>query len=153
MTGFFAEPLLKRDQSKYLYLATLFTYTVSSFLVSLNTTFQWLASYMAVVGFLHGLSVSLSFIVTLEIVGIAAYPEACGLIIFVSSISWTIGPPLAGSFSACNIRVREIKKQLQKEPYIPLKIRYFRVCQDTFNSWCNVSKREAFHQQCRTIFV
>ena len=122
IAGLFTRPLLKRDQSKYLCLATLFMYTVSSFLLSLNTTFQWLASYMAVVGFWHGIAVSLLYIVTFEIVGNAAYPAACGLVIFLSSISWTIGPPLGGSFSLRNICVRPIKKNYKKNPtknYLP----------------------------------
>ena len=114
IAGRLAEPRLRRDQNKYLYLATMFTFTVSSFLVSLNTTFQWLASYMAVVGFLHGLAISLSYIVTLEIVGNAAYPAACGLFCCVGAFSWTAGPPLADSFTSLHFCTRELTKKKQK---------------------------------------
>ena len=97
ISGPLAQLFLKRDQSKYLELVTLFAYSVSSFLVSLNTSFQWLSFYMALIGFLQGVAANMFYIVTLEIVGVASYPTVCGFFISLCAISWTIGPPLAGT--------------------------------------------------------
>lgn len=96
VSGSLAEPLLRRDMCKHLYFATLFAYSLSSFLVSLNPVFQYLIAYMVFVGFLQGLVESLFFLVNLEIAGMNAYRTACGFTLALTSVSMTTGPPLAG---------------------------------------------------------
>ena len=96
ISGPLAEPLLRRDMCKHLYFATIFAYSLSSFLVSLNPVFDCLIAYMVFVGFLQGLVESLFFLVNLEIAGMNSYTTACGFTLALTSISMTTGPPLAG---------------------------------------------------------
>jgi MFS family permease len=96
VSGSLAEPLLRRDMCKNLYLVTLFAYSLSSLLVSFNPVFEYLVAYMVFVGFLQGLVESLFFLVNLEIAGKNGYRAACGFTLALTSVSMTTGPPLAG---------------------------------------------------------
>lgn len=96
ISGPLTKPLLRRDRCKYLFLTCLFLYSLSSFLVSLTIKFEYLMSYMVFIGLLNGTMTNLFFLVTLEVVGLAGYPTACGINLAICGLSYTTGPPLAG---------------------------------------------------------
>jgi MFS family permease len=97
ISGPLTKPLLRRDRCKYLFLTCLFLYSLSSFLVSLTIKFEYLMSYMVFIGLLNGTMTNLFFLVTLEVVGLAGYPTACGINLAICGLSYTTGPPLAGT--------------------------------------------------------
>ena len=97
ISGPITKPLLHHDRCKYLNLACLFIYSLSSFLVSLNIKFEYLMSYMVLIGLLNGTMANLFFLVTLEVVGLAGYPAACGINLAICGIAATLGPPMTGN--------------------------------------------------------
>jgi MFS family permease len=97
ISGPLAKPLLRRDQCKYLYLACLSLYSLSTFLVSLGIKFEYFMCYMVLIGLLNGIMAGLFFLIILEVVGLDAFPTACGINLAICGVSYTTGPPLAGT--------------------------------------------------------
>lgn len=95
-SGPLTQPLLRRDKCKFLYLACLFMYSLSSFVISLTIEFEYFMLYMIFIGLLNGTMATLFFLVTLEVVGLTGFPTACGINLAISGVSCTLGPPMAG---------------------------------------------------------
>lgn len=102
ISGPITQPLFRRDKSKYLYLTCLILYSLFSFLVSMTIKFEYLLSYMIVVGLINGVMAGLFFLVTLEVVGFQSYATTCGLNLAVCGLAYTIGAPLAGMINTSN---------------------------------------------------